>query len=191
MAMKLSHWARQNGITYKTAWLWWKHGKLPVPARQMPTGTIIVDVPDRAGMVGTVLYARVSSADQKADLDRQVARLATFAAARGLQVTKVVAEVGSGLNGHRKGLLAVLRSPEYGVIVVEHRDRLAHFGAEYIEASMAALGRRLMVVEPDEVKDDLVQDDMIDVLTSMCARLYGRRSARHRAEKALQAASEG
>ena len=112
-----------------------------------------------------------------------------YAAENGMQVAKVVSEVGSGLNGHRKGLLAVLRSPEYSVIVVEHRDRLARFGSAYIEADLAALGRRLIVVDSEEVKDDLVQD-MIDVLTSMCARLYGRRSARHRAEKALQAASE-
>jgi len=187
--MKLSEWARRNGITYKTAWLWWKHGKLPVPARQMPSGTILIDVPESAEGAGAVLYARVSSGDQKADLDRQVARLAMYAAENGMQVAKVVSEVGSGLNGHRKGLLAVLRSPEYSVIVVEHRDRLARFGSEYIEAALAALGRRLIVVDSEEVKDDLVQD-MIDVLTSMCARLYGRRSARHRAEKALQAASE-
>jgi putative resolvase len=98
---KLSDWARRNGITYKTAWLWWKHGKLPVPARQMPTGTIIVDVPEREESAAAVLYARVSSADQKTDLDRQVARLAAFAAEQGLRVAKVVAEVGSGLNGHR------------------------------------------------------------------------------------------
>ena len=186
--MKLSTWARQNGITYKTAWKWWKAGKLPVPARQMPTGTILVEASERKE-VGAVLYARVSSADQKADLDRQVARLAAFAAENGMRVARVVAEVGSGLNGPRKGLLAVLRSPDYGVIVVEHRDRLARLGSEYIEAALAAMGRTVVVVDPEEVKDDLVQD-MIDVLTSMCARLYGRRSARHRAEKALQAASE-
>ena len=99
------------------------------------------------------------------------------------------AEIGSGLNGQRQGLLAVLRSPEYGIVVALHRDRLARFGSEYIEAALAAMGRALIVVDPEEVKDDLVQD-MIDVLTSMCARLYGRRSARHRAEKALKAASE-
>lgn len=184
--MKLSDWARANGISYKTAWLWWKKGQLPVPARQLPSGTILVDVPEK---MGAVLYARVSSADQKADLDRQVARLASFAAENGIKVAKVVAEVGSGLNGHRKGLISVLRSPEYGTIIVEHRDRLAQFGSESIEAALAASGRRLIVMEPDEVKDDLVQD-MIDVLTSFCARLYGRRSARRRAEKAMQAVTE-
>jgi len=186
--MKLSDWARANGISYKTAWLWWKRGKLPVPAHQTPTGTILVDVPARRE-AGAVLYARVSSADQKADLDRQIARLSAFAAENGIRVAKVVAEVGSGLNGRRKGLISVLRSPEYGTIIVEHRDRLARFGAEYIEAALAASGRRMIVMESDELKDDLVQD-MIDILTSFCARLYGRRSARRRAEKALEAAAE-
>jgi predicted site-specific integrase-resolvase len=136
-----------------------------------------------------VLYARVASADQQADLDRQVARLSAFAAEQGMRVAKVIGEVGSGLDGQRKGLLAALRSPDYRAVVVEHRDRLARFGSEYIEAALAAQGRRLIVVDAAEVKDDLVQD-MIDVLTSMCARLYGRRSARQRAEKALKAASE-
>jgi putative resolvase len=148
----------------------------------------LVEEPKRKD-AGAVLYARVSSSDREADLDRQVARLATFAAERGITVSKVVAEVGSGLNGHRKGLLSVLRSPEYGAIVVEHRDRLARFGSEYIEAALAASGRRLIVVEPDEVKDDLAAD-MIDVLTSFCARLYGPRSARQRAEKAIEATAK-
>ncbi|MCY0879436.1 MAG: IS607 family transposase [Firmicutes bacterium] len=185
--MKLADWARANGISYKTAWLWWKQNKLPVPAHQTPTGTLLVDMPERKDP-GAVLYARVSSADQQADLDRQVARLAAFAAERGIRVVKVVAEVGSGLNGHRKGLIAVLRSPEYGMILVEHRDRLARLGAESIAAALAASGRQLLVMEPDEVRDDLVPG-MIEVLTSFCARLYGRRSARRRAERAVACAA--
>ena len=100
--MKLSDGARQNGITYKTVWKCWKAGKLPVPARQMPTGTILVDAAEREE-VGAALYARVSSPDPKADLDRQVSCLAAFAAENGLLVAKVVAEVGSGLNGQPEG----------------------------------------------------------------------------------------
>ncbi|CAB1128615.1 Resolvase YneB [Candidatus Hydrogenisulfobacillus filiaventi] len=186
--MKLSDWARANGVSYKTAWLGWKQGKLPVPAHQTPTGTILVEAPEREE-AGAVLYARVSSGDQRADLDRQVARLAAFAAERGLRVAKVIAEVGSGLNGHRKALMAVLRSPAYGVIIGDHQERLARFGSEYIEAALATSGRRLLVMEPDEVRDDLVQD-RIDVLTSFCARLYGRRSARRRSQRALACATE-
>jgi len=133
------------------------------------------------------LYARVSSRDQRKDLERQKGRLVTFATRRGQRVGKVVEEVGSGLNGHRSRLLALLSDPTIGAIVVEHRDRLTRFGSEYIEAALAASGRRLIVVEERELDDDLVRD-MTDVLTSFCARLYGKRSARNRARRALEAA---
>jgi len=76
----------------------------------------------------------------------------------------------------------LLADPFVGTIVVEHRDRLARFGAEYLEAALCASGRSLVVVDPGEMHDDLVAD-MIDVLTSFCARLYGRRSAGRRARK--------
>lgn len=88
------------------------------------------------------------------------------------------------MNGHRPQLMKLLCDPEVTVIVVEHRDRLARFGSEYIEAALGATGRRLVVVDPDEMKDDLIQD-MVDVLTSFCARLYGRRSAKTRARRAV------
>ncbi len=73
-------------------------------------------------------------------------------------------------------------------IVVEHRDRLARFGVEHLEAALAAQGRRVLVADAGETTDDLVRE-VIGVLTSMCARLYGRRGARNRAEKALRCAA--
>jgi putative resolvase len=73
--------------------------------------------------------------------------------------------------------------------VVEHRDRFARFGSDYFAASLQANGRRLVVVDDGEVDDDLVRD-MTEVLTSFCARRYGRRGAAHRAAKALAAAQE-
>ena len=109
--IKLSDWARQNGIPYKAAWKWWRDGKPPIPAKQMPTGTILMEIPGSSVAPGVDLYARVSSRDQKPDPDRQGARLSMFAAEGGLRVEKVVAEVGSGLNGHRKELMSVLRTP--------------------------------------------------------------------------------
>ena len=72
-------------------------------------------------------------------------------------------------------------------IVVEHRDRLARFGVEHMEAALAAQGRRVLVADAGETTDDLVRE-VIGVLTSMCARLYGRRGARNRAVKALRCA---
>lgn len=164
----------------------WKAGQLPVPAEQLPTGTIIVHPPVVATEGGVALYARVSSADQKPDLERQVARLAVYAAEKSWRVTEIVQEVGSGLNGHRHGLLRLLRTPAVTTVVVEHRDRLMRFGFEYVEAALMAQGRALVVVDSTEVTDDLVRD-MTEVLTAMCARLYGPRAAATRVKRALEA----
>jgi len=112
-------------------------------------------------------------------------RLRDFAAARGLNVIREVQEIGSGLNGHCKKLLKLLADPSISIIVVEHRDRLARFGAEFISASLAAADRQLQVINQTECNDDLVQDIM-DVLTSFCARLYGKRAAKNRAKRALE-----
>ncbi len=136
-----------------------------------------------------VVYARVSSHDQSADLDRQVARVTEWVAGQGMAVAEVVREVGSGLNGKRPKLRRVLSDPSATVIVVEHRDRLARFGVEHLGAALAAQGRRVLVADPGETADDLVRD-MIEVLTSMCARLYGRRGARNRALRAVTAAKK-
>lgn len=185
--MKLSDWARSQGITYRTAWEWFKRGTLPVPARRLPTGTILVEAAS-ISPGGVALYARVSSHGQKDDLDRQMGRLAQWASGQGLAVIRTAKEIGSGLNGHRSKLLALLGDSRISGIVVEHQDRLARFGAEYLSAALAASGRKLWVIAKGEARDDLVQD-MVDVLTSFCARLYGRRSARNRAARALEAAS--
>jgi len=185
--VKLVEWARRQGISYKTAWRWVKDDAMPVSWRQLPSGTILVDAPVDEQPSAVALYARVSSHDQRNDLDRQLARLSQYAAERDLHVVEAVAEVGSGLNGKRRKLLRLLSDAKIGAVVVEHRDRFARFGAEYLEAALAASGRRLIVVDPSEMNDDLVQD-MIAILTSFCARLYGRRSARNRAisiERAL------
>ena len=188
--MKLSAWAKANGLTDKTAWRMWRDGRLPIPAEQLPTGTVIVHPPPAPSAEAVALYARVSSADQKAGLERQLGRLADDASRERLTVIRSVSEIGSGLNGHRAKVMRLLADPAVRTIVVEHRDRLARFGAEYIEAALAAGGRKLVVVDQAEMKDDLVQD-MVDVLTSFCARLYGRRAAKNRAEKALAAAATG
>ena len=111
-----------------------------------------------------VLYARVSSHDQRSDLDRQVARLTSWATSNGHAVGGVVCEVGSGLNGKRPKLRRILSDPSATVVVVEHRDRLARFGVEHLEAALGAHGRRIVVADSDETTDDLVRD-MIEVLT--------------------------
>ena len=85
---------------------------------------------------------------------------------------EVVCEVGSGLNGKRPKLRRILSDPSASVVVVEHRDRLARFGVGHLEAALAAHGCKIVVADPGETTDNLVRD-MIEVHTSMCARLYG------------------
>ena len=179
-----------QGVHPQTAYRWFREGTLPVPAVRVNSRSVLVapDAAAAAGEGGLGLYARVSSHEQKADLDRQVARLAAWAAQAGSPVARIEAEVGSGMNGARSKVRRLLADPRVRTVVVEHRDRLGRVNTELVEAALSAHGRRLVVLGPDEAGDDLVRD-MTEILTSFCARLYGRRSARNRAEKALRCAA--
>lgn len=149
---------------------------------QMKTGTIIVNEPIQQASPEIALYARVSSADQKGDLERQIQRLQDYAAAKGYEVGHQVTEIASGLNDDRPKLIKLLTNPQIGVIVVDHKDRLTRFGFNYIARMMEVQGRRIEVILPGDTENELV-DDFVAVITSMCARIYGRRNAKRRAEK--------
>ena len=130
MVVNLKEWAREQGVHPVTAYRWFREGKLPVPARR--AGRLILVDPDPkpvpvGGMVAA--YCRVSSADQKDDLERQIGRVVAEATGRGLAVGKVVSEVGSGRNGHRRELTELVSDPAVTVLVVEHRERLTRFGS--------------------------------------------------------------
>lgn len=164
-----------------------------MPAQRVGPRTILVNI-DAAtaseAIGGLGLYARVSSHDHKADLERQIARLSAWAAKAGHRVVRVESEIGSGMDGARLKVKRLLADPAVTTVVVEHKDRLGRMNVELIEAALSAHGRRLVVLDDGEVEDDLVRD-MVEVLTSFCARLYGRRSAKNRARKALEAAEHG
>ncbi len=185
MDMKLSQYAKQTGISYKTAWRWYKAGTLD--AYKTATGIVIVrDALDPKPVTGRIaLYARVSSVGQKEDLDRQIVRLKDYAAAKGYQVAKEVTEIASGLNDTRPKLEKLLADTSIGTIVVEKRDRLTRFGSHYIETLLQAQGRRVEMIFQSDTGDELV-DDFVAVITSMSARIYGRRQSKRRAEKIKQ-----
>jgi putative resolvase len=183
--MKLRAWAETQGVSYRTALNWFHAGTLPVPARQLPTGTILVEPPTEKSGV-TVAYCRVSSHDQKADLERQAGRVLVEATRRGITIDRTVTEIGSGCSGRRAKLRKILADPDVTTIVVEHRDRLARFGVEHLESALAAHGRAIVVLDDTEIAEDLVRD-MTEVLTAMCARLYGRGSATRHAAAAVNA----
>ena len=168
-----------------------RDGRLPpeLQVEQLPNGRHYVVVPPQ-NEGRCVVYARVSYADQKEDLDRQVGRVVEWATQQGCRPDEVVKEIGSGLNGNRRRLRRLIADHTVGTVMVEHRERLCRFGFEYVEAALAGRGARILVMDEAELEDDLVRD-VTEVMTSLCARLYGRRSARRRAERALAAAQEG
>src|SRR2546422_9533246 len=185
MPMKLSQYAKKIGVSYKTAWRWYKAGTLD--AYKTPTGMVVVrDLQvEKPGIGRIALYARVSTVDKRSDLDRQVQRLRDYAAARGYQVAKEVTEIASGLNDSRPKFLKLLADASIGTIIVEHKDRGTRFGWTYITTLMEVQGRRIEAVFPHETQDDLV-NDFVSILTSMAARIYGRRGSRRKAERIKQ-----
>ena len=193
--MLVREWAAREGLNPQTVWKWCRTGKMPVPVEHTPSGMWLVhdpkyETPTPDGNEGrTVCYARVSSADQKDDLKRQADRLKAFAIGMGVEDPEVVMETGSGMNDRRRKLNRLLSDPTGTSIIVEHRDRLARMNAGLVESALKAQGRRIIVVDDTELDDDLVRD-MTEVITSFCARLYGRRAAKHKAEAALRAAHD-
>jgi len=192
--VRLKEWAEREGVHHQTAYKWVREGTMPVPFRRTGKGgrTILVDVVAEAQQVVVIrvgLYARVSSSDPKDDLVRQMDRLKAWALSGGFEVVRVESEVGSGMDGDRVKVRRLLSDPVVSVVVVEHRERLGRMNIGLVEAALVAQDRRLVVLDDGEVDDDLVRD-MTEVLTSFCARLYGRRAAKNRAARALVAAAE-
>jgi predicted site-specific integrase-resolvase len=182
--MKLSDYAKTQGVTYRTVWNWWKRGLLK--GHQLPTGTIIVEVeaPSSKPEIACI-YARVSSAENRDNLERQAERLVQFATAKGYLISRVVKEVGSGLNDNRKKLLSVLKDDEYTVLLVEHKDRLTRFGTNYIMTLFEQLGKRVEIINGVENPKDDLMADFAAIIASFCARLYGLRRGKRKTEKII------
>lgn len=181
MYMKLSDYAKQVGVHYRTAYRWFKAGKLR--GYQMDTGTIIVTEDQPIATQRIAVYARVSSSENKGNLDTQAERLVRYCEAKGYQIDQVVKEVGSGVNDNRKKFLALLADDSVTRIVVEHKDRVTRFGFRYIETLLEQQGRAIEVVNLAEDEREGLLDDLVAVVYSFCARLYGQRRAQRKTER--------
>jgi putative resolvase len=186
--MKLSDYAERIGISYQTAWRHFKAGKIPYPTSKLPSGTVIVDYNPNLPlqMKGkAAIYARVSSAENKDNLERQAERLQAYAIARGYQVQHVVKETGSGLNDDRKKLAKLLTREDYEILIVEHRDRLCRFGSNYIDILLKRCNVTLDIVNKVDDKRDDLMTDLVAIITSFAARLYGQRRGKRKTEKII------
>ena len=189
--MKLSSYAKQIGIHYNTAWRMWKRGQ--IDGYQLPTGTVIINPPVEQMVAAppkqqiVAIYARVSSSENKTNLETQAERLMSWCNAQGWSVGKVVKECGSGIDDQRPKFLALLANPQISRIVVEHKDRASRFGVAYIQTLLAMQERELVVVNTADTVEDDVMGDFVAIITSFAARLYGRRRAKRKTALVLAA----
>ena len=185
--MKLSEYAKKNSISYRTAWRHYKLGLIP-NAKQLSTGTIVVeDDTNITTKEYTVIYARVSSSENRTNLDSQAKRLEQFCLAKGWIINEVVKECASGLNDSRPKLIKILTEKKATRLVVEHKDRLTRFGFNYIKILYPEC--EIVVVNEVENKEDLFED-FVSLVTSFCARIYGRRRSKRKTEELIKKLEE-
>ncbi len=187
--IKLSKWAKLNGVCYQTAFNWFKQGKL-ADAVQLDTGSIFIEQ-DLEGTKyqNVVIYARVSDQSRKLEMNYQIERIQNYCNSKGFIVDKIYKEVASGMNDNRKELWKMLESKP-AIIVIENKDRLTRFGFNYLKKLLESQGTLIEVINPnDNDEQDLIKD-MISIVTSFCCRLYGLRRAKNKRNKIIEVLNE-
>lgn len=183
MKYKISHFAKLNKVTYRTVWNWIQQGK--VETVRTETGRVLI-VQDEQKSLNVAVYARVSSSENKDNLEPQKDRLISYCNAKGYQVSKIVVEIGSGLNDKRPKLESLLLDRTINLIVCEHSDRLARFGLNYIQKLLELDGRKIEIINPQlNEKEDLMQD-FVSIITSFTARLDGQRWTKRKTEQLIK-----
>jgi excisionase family DNA binding protein len=181
--------AKRLGVSRMTVWRWIKGGKLRAVKigreYRVPESEIERFLGLRPEVERAAIYARVSSSDQRADLDRQVEYLKEYCASRGYQVVEILRDIGSGLNERRRGLRRLFklgRDKAAEVVVITYRDRLTRFGYSYLEEFFESHGLRVEAIfgeKPKDMNQELVED-LIAIVASFAGRLYGMRSRKRR-----------
>lgn len=180
------------------AWTLRRYPEDILPVHRTPKGHrryLLSDVMEVIGKkltenkIGVAIYARVSSQDQKSkgDLDRQKCRVLEYCVKNKYDVLYILEEVGSGLNDNRKkfhNLLELIIEKKIDRIVVEHKDRLTRFNFEVIKKLADGFGVEIEVIdiELNKTFEEELVSDIVSLMASFSARLYGKRSSRNRNE---------
>ena len=180
--MKLSNWAKENGISYITAYRWAKAGHIE-GVQFMKSGTILVNKINKTSdtNLNVVIYARVSSNDRKKELEYQVNRITEFANSKGIIINKIFKEVASGMNDNRVQFWNMMNSNPT-TIIIENKDRLTRFGFNYIERLSQKLNIEIIVMNPNQSDETDLIKDLVSIITSFCCRLYGLRRGYNKAK---------
>lgn len=190
--IKVSEYAKRMSLHIRTVYRYYHSGKIQGYQDDV-TGTIFILNPFKKEVEANlnttvVLYVRVSSSENKDNLEKQLDRLRLYANAKGYRVVKEIKEIGSGLNDNRAKLNNLLKNDldTFSILLVEHKDRLTRFGFNYIDIMLKTHNKRLEVINlVDNDREDLVQD-FISVITSFCARVYGQRRSKRKTEALIK-----
>ena len=175
------------GVTPKTLRLWEKEGKITSIKtkgghRRYETNSLLNKKSNNKLI--TICYARVSTSEQKLDLDRQKKVLELYSSAKGFEY-EIISDLGSGLNYKKKGLIRLIKlicSNQVERLILTHKDRLLRFGSELIFSLCEQFGVEVIIINRSEdtsFEEDLT-NDVLEVITVFSARLYGSRSHKNK-----------
>ena len=186
--VKIGEAAKLLGVSVQALRNWEMEGKI-MPSHRTPGGQRMYDLAELLGVndltYPTIAYARVSSSDQKEDLERQHAVLEAFCNKNGWH-TEIIRDLGSGMNYNKKGLghlLELMVQGQMSRLVITHKDRLLRFGAEIVFRICELKGIEVVIINKGEqpsFEEELTRDVM-EIMTVFCAKLYGQRS--HKSKK--------
>ena len=191
--IKASEYAKKMSLNVRTVYRYYHNGKIK-GYQDKETGTIFIINPFKNEnnednlKNKVVLYARVSSSENKTNLESQLERLRLFASAKGYQIVKEIKDIGSGLNDNRSKLNELFEKElnNFEILLVEHKDRLTRFGFNYIDILLKSHNKKIEVINlVDNNKEDLIQD-FVSVITSFCARIYSQRISKRKVEKLIK-----
>lgn len=189
--IKLSKFAEDLKVSKMTLWNWKKRGLINF----IKIGSMnYVDVETYNKFLGiqeknhekVVIYCRVSSTENKSNLESQRKRVENYCSAKGYNISKVVCEFGSGLNDNRPKLNKLLENLDFTKIIVEHKDRLTRFGFNYIQTLLKNKNIEIEVINRSDNNEENLIEDFVSVITSFCARIYGKRRSKRKTEELIK-----
>ncbi len=189
--IKISKLAKDLGVTKQTLWNWKyadeiefvKVGGLNYVSKETYNNLLGIESKKKESVV---IYCRVSSTENKTNIETQKQRLLNYCNAKGYQVSDVIQEFGSGINDKRPKLEKLLKQQNFTKLVVEHKDRLTRVGFNYINTLLNFNQIEIEVVNSvDDDKTDLIQD-FISIITSYCTRIYGNRRSKRKTEQLIK-----
>ena len=191
--IKASEYAKKMSLNVRTVYRYYHNGKIK-GYQDKETGTIFILNPFKNEnnednlKNKVVLYARVSSSENKTNLESQLERLRLFASAKGYQIVKEIKDIGSGLNDNRSKLNELFEKElnNFEILLVEHKDRLTRFGFNYIDILLKSHNKKIEVINlVDNNKEELIED-FVSVITSFCTRIYSQRISKRKVEKLIK-----